>query len=152
MRKLLALIVIICTALSTFAQPGPDSSRRQQKAQKIKAIYVAYMTQELSLTETEAQKFWPVCNEYEKELKATHKGNMDEIAKEEAILNIRKKYQERYIKILGKDRTNSFFRKDAEFKKRMVDRMKEMRGKGGMGGRQKGEGRGKKERRGGPEE
>ena len=143
MRKLLALILCTCISLCSFAQRGPDSTR-QGKGQKIKAIYVAYMTQELTLTETDAQKFWPVCNEYEKELRATHKNNMDEISKEEAILNIRKKYQERYIKILGKDRTNSFFRKDAEFKKRMVDRIKEMHGKGGMGGRQKGEGRGRK--------
>jgi hypothetical protein len=148
MRKLLSLILFVSTVLSSLAQPGQDSARKG-KAQKIKAIYVAYMTQELSLTETDAQKFWPVCNEYEKELRATHKGNMDEISKEEAILNVRKKYQERYIKILGKDRTNAFFRKDAEFKKRMVDRIKEMRGRGDKGERQKGEGRGKKERRGG---
>ena len=148
MRKLLALILVVCTSLCSLAQTGPDSTRKG-KLQKVKAIYVAYMTQELSLTETEAQKFWPVCNEYEKELRATHKGNLDEISKEEAILNIRKKYQERYIKILGKDRTNTFFRKDAEFKKRMVDRIKEMRGKGG---RQKGEGRGKKEHREGFED
>ncbi len=142
MRNMFLTIFFIGLGLVSYAQR--TDSTKKDRSQKIKAIYVAYMSQELNLTEDEAQKFWPICNEYEKELKATHKGNMDELSKEEALLGIRKKYQDKFVKILGKDRANSFYRKDAEFKRRLIDRVKEMRGKQGRGGKQNGMGRGNK--------
>jgi Spy/CpxP family protein refolding chaperone len=36
-----------------------------EKREKIKALKVAYLTSELSLTATEAEKFWPIYNEFE---------------------------------------------------------------------------------------
>jgi hypothetical protein len=141
MKKFIGFILLFFSlGLSVFAQTDSDSSRHG-RGKKIKAIYVAYMTDELNLSETEAQRFWPVCKEYEAELKNTHRAEMDELTREEKILSVRKKYQEKFIKILGKERTNSFYRKDAEFKKKLVDRVKEMRkGKGegkGQGGRRR---------------
>jgi hypothetical protein len=148
MKKFLGFFLLFFSlSFYAFAQTESDTSRQGGRAKKIKAIYVAYMTDELSLSETEAQKFWPVCKEYESELKNAHKTNMDELAREEKILNIRKQYQEKFIRVLGKERTNTFYRKDAEFKKKLVDRVKEMRK-----GRGDGRGQGGRRRQGGGEE
>lgn len=37
----------------------------KEKREKIKALKVAYITEELSLTTNEAQKFWPIYNTYD---------------------------------------------------------------------------------------
>lgn len=46
---------------SLFAQP-------HNKREKLKAYKTAYITQQLDLTPSEAEKFWPVYNAYEKKV------------------------------------------------------------------------------------
>lgn len=60
MKNIAILFCVILTSWSTFSQ---DSNKRE----KIKALKVAFITERLELTETEAQKFWPVYNAYETE-------------------------------------------------------------------------------------
>lgn len=60
MKKVIFLILICMTSWSTFSQ-------NSDKREKIKALKVAFITDRLSLTEIEAQKFWPVYNAYETE-------------------------------------------------------------------------------------
>ena len=43
------------------------------------------------------------------------------------MLNVKKKYQGNFIKILGSERSNNFYRQDAEFRKKLVERLKQMR-------------------------
>lgn len=61
MKKTITTIFFICLTLSAFSQ---GKERREQ----IKALKVAHITEALSLTETEAQKFWPIYNAHEKEM------------------------------------------------------------------------------------
>lgn len=54
-KLILALMLLI--SFSFYAQ-GP-------KKEKVKALKVAYLTNQLSLTATEAEKFWPIYNAYD---------------------------------------------------------------------------------------
>lgn len=119
MKHFIFSILILC-GFAAQAQPGGN------RGDKIEALYVAYITRELSLTEDDAKKFWPVHGQYDGEMK-TLKGEDNEIERQQAVLNIKKKYQDRFIKILGAERTNNFFIKDGEFRKKLVDRLKNMR-------------------------
>jgi hypothetical protein len=114
------LYLFLLTGFAAQAQPGGAN-----REEKIYALYVAYMTRELNLTEDDAQKFWPVHAQYDNEIRAIKIEN--EIDRQQAILNIKKKYQDRFIKILGADRTNNFFVKDGEFRKKLIERLKNMR-------------------------
>jgi sulfite reductase alpha subunit-like flavoprotein len=140
MKNILLYIVFFFSALSGIAQAPDDLGQQNGKRQeKIKALYVAYITQQLSLTPDEAQKFWPIHGQYDAELRAVNMGNTNELDKQQAALNVKKKYQANFIKILGADRTNDFYRKDAEFRKRMIEKLKQLRQKqnerqGGNGG------------------
>lgn len=58
--KKIFLLLIITFCVSSFAQ---DNNRRE----RIKALKIAFITERLQLTETEAQKFWPVYNTFETE-------------------------------------------------------------------------------------
>jgi hypothetical protein len=85
---------------------------------KIQAIFVAYATKELNLTPDEAQKFWPVYNQYFEELKKVRQENQsDELAFEEKALNIRKKYKTDFKKVLNDDaRVNKVYVLEKNFK------------------------------------
>ena len=120
--KYFIVYFLLSLGFATQAQP-PNANNREQK---IEALYIAYMTRELSLTEDEAQKFWPVHAQFDGEIRAL-KMESAELERQQAILNIKKKYQDRFTKILGATRTNDFFVKDGEFRKKLIERLKKMR-------------------------
>ena len=64
-------ILLFLFAINTFAQP-----RLKEKKEQIKALKVAYITEELQLTSEEAIKFWPVFNAYEDKQKELRQEKM----------------------------------------------------------------------------
>ena len=71
---------------------------------KIEGIKETYMNKELNLTPEEAQKFWPVYNNYFKEIRQARKSYPnDEVAFEEKVVEIRKKYKDNFKNILDSD-------------------------------------------------
>ena len=119
MKKFI-LSLIIFAGFAAQAQPAND------RQEKVEALYVAYMTRELNLTGEDAQKFWPVHAQFDNEIRAL-KMESSELDRQQAVLNIKKKYQDRFTRILGATRTNDFFVKDGEFRKKLVERLKKMR-------------------------
>jgi hypothetical protein len=126
MKKFLLITTILMGSLFAAKaqddQPG-DEAKRQEK---IKALYVAYITQELNLNADEAQKFWPLHAQFETDIKAV-KPEMPELEKQQTVLNIKKKYQENFNRILGPKRCERFFRMDGEFKRKLLDRIRKQR-------------------------
>lgn len=127
MKKLLFLFCLIAST-TTYSQPQDKSQRKE----KIEALYVAFITRELKITPAEAQKFWPEHSSYDTELKAINTGEKNELTRQQEALNVKKKYESKFSAILGQERTNDFFRKDAEFRKRLLDRVVEGREGGGQ--------------------
>ncbi len=127
MKKfILGLLITISCSTAVIAQQQRPPLSPGEKEQKIEALYVAYMTRELNLTEEEAQKFWPVHAQFDKEVRDVRM-ETSELERQQQVLNIKKKYQERFVKILGANRTNEFFIKDGEFRKKLLERLKKMR-------------------------
>ena len=63
MKKILILGFALLITVSAFAQ----NNRRPIDREKIKAAKIAFLTSRLDLTSGQAEKFWPVFNEYEEE-------------------------------------------------------------------------------------
>ncbi|HEY1039698.1 MAG TPA: hypothetical protein VGF30_09855 [Bacteroidia bacterium] len=74
MKAIITSIILLLSIGTAMAQrpgsapgtgkgPGPKKEARKEK---VEALRVAYITKELDLTESEAQVFWPVYNEYQK--------------------------------------------------------------------------------------
>lgn len=123
MKKYLLILTILLVSISVaFAQEGDDLTKQE----KIQALYVAYVTQQLQFTPEEAQKFWPVHAQFASELK-TVKTDLPELEKQQAYLNIKKKYQENFNRIIGVNRCERFFRMDGEFKRKLMDRVQKQR-------------------------
>jgi len=98
---------------------------QNNRAQKMQALYIAYITRELQLNETEAQRFWPLHNQFDIELKSIAVRNLPELEKEEASLKVKKDYKDRFSKIIGDSRTDDFYRKDAEFRRKLVEKLRD---------------------------
>lgn len=67
MRTLIT-ILFLTLSLHSFSQ---DDDRHE----RIKALKVAYLTEQLELTSREAQKFWPIYNEFEEKEQKLRKEN-----------------------------------------------------------------------------
>ncbi|MCL7754212.1 sensor of ECF-type sigma factor [Polaribacter sp. Z022] len=97
MKKIITLITITLFCICTVNAQGKKSR------EKIKALKIAYLTEQLNLTSTEAEKFWPIYNAYSEkqhklrniirtEIKNTVKENGD-------INSVSEKTAERIIKL-----------------------------------------------------
>jgi len=62
MKKSIITLFILFLSVASFSQ-----NDRQEKEDKIKALKIAYLTENLDLSTTEAQKFWPIYNTYEEQ-------------------------------------------------------------------------------------
>lgn len=131
MKKIFAISLMIFSFASLMAQPGPDKDKKREGKQKIKALYTAYITQELNLSQDESAKFWAIHNEFNAEMKEANRKETNELDREEATLTIKRKYSKRFASVIGPDRTNQFFKKDGEFRRQLTDKIKEK--KGGQG-------------------
>jgi len=123
MKKFILIATILMSSLfaakAQDGQPGDEN----QKQEKIQALYVAYITQQLALTPDEAQKFWPVHTQFTNELKSV-KPDMPELEKQQALLNVKKKYQENFNRVLGVKRCERFFRMDGDFRRKLLERIR----------------------------
>ncbi len=126
MKSLLLILAIFFTGHTAVMAQTEEPADEGKKQEKLQALYVAYITQELKLTSDEAQKFWPVHAEFDKEIKSVNAA-LPELDKQQAVLNIKKRYQDKFTKIIDAGRTENFFRKDTEFRRKLVERLRKMR-------------------------
>jgi len=121
MKKYLLIVTLFCSSFSMAIAQENQAGEDLSKQEKIKSLYVAYVTQQLQLTPDEAQRFWPVHTQFEKELKGV-KRDISELDRQQAALDIKKRYQANFSKILGNNRCERFFRMDGEFKRKLMER------------------------------
>jgi hypothetical protein len=116
MKNLLTILFLICT-LSVFSQN--DNSNQDGDASRIEALKIAYLTKKLDLSPGEAQKFWPIYNNYASELKQARQDHRrsqnSELDSEEKVLSIRKKYNAEFSRVLSPDKVNNLFRSEKDF-------------------------------------
>jgi hypothetical protein len=92
---------------------------RAQNGNRLEALKIAYITNKLNLSPEEAQKFWPLYNQYSLELKLTRLKAMNnkssELELDESLLNIRKKYSGQFSQVLPQAKVDTFFKSEKEF-------------------------------------
>jgi len=87
--RTLTIFIILLFHLAVFSQ--------ENKHEKLKAFKTAYLTEQLALSKSEAEKFWPIYNTYEEKVRSVkvqsyktvkndiyNKGGFDSISDKEA--------------------------------------------------------------------
>ena len=121
-KYLLILLFTISGSFSILKAQVPDEETR---AEKIQSLKIAFITQKLQLTPDEAQKFWPVYNQYDKEVHSIESDNdpNNPLDKDQKLLDTRKKYLSSFQKILGQDKTNRLFNAEKDFRGLLIRRL-----------------------------
>jgi hypothetical protein len=115
MKKYLLILIAACAcSWQTMAQqPDPKDGSR------LEALKIAFLTKKLNLSTEEAQRFWPIYNQYAQEIKKIRQEQIGkgvpELDAEDRILNIRKRYNGEFSKALSNEKANAFFRSEKEF-------------------------------------
>ena len=120
MKKALLYISFILAGFSSFAQPGEDI-QNPKKREKFEALYRAYVTQQLQLTPSEAEKFWPQHEQFQQEMQAVNQSNLSDLDKEQRRLDIKKKYQPVLGRIIGNERGNRFYGMHDQFRNKLLE-------------------------------
>ncbi len=121
-------ILLLTFFISSFSFVKAQDNNRQARSEKIQALKIAFITQKLELSTEEAQKFWPVYNRYETDIRQVimdNKGSEDAIDKEDKILNVKKRYKTEFIKAIGQTKTNTLFNAEREFRGVLMRHLKE---------------------------
>lgn len=132
----------ICLGLS-FNSSAQERNKERIR-EKVKLEKVAYITQELNLTEDEAQKFWPIYNAYKEESGATRasmdirpKRDMTDKEAEDMLqamleskskeIDIQKKYIGKMKSAIPVRKIAMLFKVEREFREKLVSNVKERR-------------------------
>ncbi|HEY4155775.1 MAG TPA: hypothetical protein VGM24_10120 [Puia sp.] len=90
-----------------------------QNGNRLEALKIAYITKKMDLSPEEAQRFWPIYNQYAAELKQARqealRNNQTEIDLDETQLRIRKKYNSQFSQVISPQKVNIFFKSEKEF-------------------------------------
>lgn len=145
------LSVLLLFPLAIFAQ-----DKQQDRKDKVETMHIAYLTQKLDLTTDEAEKFWPVYNQYKADMDQLRKQRMDNveavkkaggidnmsdedvkklIAAETDIetrqLELRKQYVAKFQQVIPIRKVAKFFVAEDGFKRYLLNQLSKRRERGG---------------------
>jgi hypothetical protein len=143
MKKILFLFSFIVTVFVTHAQEQPMNGQNRpamrnrqgmempprpmtkEQRERLELFSIQFITKKLDLTPAEAEKFWPLYNEQkEASRNLMQTAKEDEIAFQEAMLVIRKKFKKDLMPILKtEERVNLALKVDRDLLNRMRNEM-----------------------------
>lgn len=122
MNKLILTLLIGLTGFVPLHKIHAQANRGE--AQDIETLKIAFISKQLDLTPDEAQRFWPVYNQYSRELKQMRQQfnaspEKDELRWQEDQLNIRKKYRPEFLKCIPQQKFDKMLRLDGAWKEKL---------------------------------
>ena len=134
MKKIFCLLSFIMTFFVAQAQDRPMNRQNMQppprpmnkvQRERLESFRIQFITKKLDLTPAEAEKFWPLYNEQkEASRNLMQTAKEDEIAFQEAMLVIRKKFKKDLMPILKtEERVNLALKVDRDLLNRMRNEM-----------------------------
>ena len=148
-QMLTVVIIIFSASVCSGQSAGNNQDSRQEKKERILAQKVAFITQELQLTPEEAQKFWPLYNEfsarkeeYAKARKSTERSAKQtgtaqlsdqqaedlinaELLFEQQVLDLKKEYKEKYKAVIGIQKTVKLYQAEKDFNTYLLKQLKD---------------------------
>jgi hypothetical protein len=119
---------LLLMSVAGLAQDGADKPQ-PNKGEIIEKIIIAHITKELNLSVDEAQKFWPVFNNYRTEFRTAVQNHKDDpIKRDEEVLVIKKKYKPEFQRVLNSEkRANKVFTVFEDALRRIMEKQRQRR-------------------------
>ncbi len=147
---LVLISIIMISSLPLLGQEKVITERkrgnREEQMAKMKSMKIAFITENMELTTSEAEKFWPVYNEYEQKREAVTKELMERFKKteeapkvmsdeeadlairthfnqEQALLDLKMEYYEKYLEVLPASRIQKLYEVENNFRRHLMGRL-----------------------------
>lgn len=146
--RLIALALLLPVTIAVAQEES-----RAERFERIEAEKIAFITKELNLTPSEAQKFFPIYNQYHREIYTLKQerhsskrlsgtlqlennkipGNnfrrteKDVLAFDAKELEVKKNYRKRFADVVGQARASRFFQAEEEFRNYLLRELQQRR-------------------------
>src|SRR6478609_9732464 len=150
MKKIILLSLFAASWICIYAQdpPQPEAMVDPVVQEKIKNLQIAYISDKLGLTPDQAQKFWPVYNEFSgkrnelrKELMVARRevrtGNADQKKQEELLklglsikqreLNLENEYSGRLLQVITAQQILNLRKSERDFQQMIINQLQQRR-------------------------
>jgi hypothetical protein len=147
MRTTLSILLLIISITTVSAQPK-GGRKANGVREKIKAQRVAFITERLALTSDEAQRFWPVYNEFTDQFegikklqkdnrmlandklavmsdKEIEKSLSDELLHQQQMVDLQRKYQQELAKVIPVKKIAMLYKAERDFKLQLLKKMRD---------------------------
>jgi len=152
MKKTIISIVVLCFAIGAYAQEPVQSKHQKEtgRYEQVQSAKIAFFTTALELTPQEAEKFWPIYNNFWKEREIAHRkiqGSLKVIDKLldggtltsdgelkrmlEAYVSgfasegvIQRKYFEEFSKVLSTEQVAKLYMAEEDFRIKMIHQLR----------------------------
>lgn len=145
-NSLSILLLLLC--FSASAQPGKGRPKRDGIRDRIKAQRVAFITERLALSSEEAQRFWPVYNEFTEQFesikrkqkdnrastndklaimtdKEVEKSLSDELLHQQQMVDLQRQYQQELLKVISVKKIAMLYKAEHDFKLELLKKMRD---------------------------
>ena len=147
MKRYTLFFFFSCLLMLCGTAANAQDSRTQERTENVDAAKTAFLTDKMGLTSEQAQKFWPLYNEYEQKRRTLIKGyrsgyrqDVDALSEQEAKaridnmfltkekeLELEREYANKYLKIISNKQLIKLYRGERDFTKMLLKRLDEKR-------------------------
>lgn len=140
------LMLSLLATLPAVAQSGAGS--HQSRMSQLENAKIAYITEKISLTQDQAQRFWPVYNEFtakrrdlNRRMRETRTKDSDALSEaqikdrltqaftlRQQEVNLEKEYFDKFQKVLGIRQVSKLYQAERQFTKEVIKRVTDHRG------------------------
>ena len=126
-NSMVFLIVLMAGAGVNTANAQQQNQNYQSDKDKIEALRIAFISQQLNLTPAEAQQFWPVYNAYRNESMSLQKSYVppltadQQLEMEQRKLDLKKKYKVQFEMALGTAKLNELYNLERKFQEKLKE-------------------------------
>lgn len=139
---------IFIALMMSFLLPQSETlAQGGRRMERVHALKVAYITDHINLTSEQAEKFWPIYDDFEAELRkirfdfrAKYKAQPqqqspeearnfidDNLDYQEAILDLKKRYKTQFLKVISPQQLSNLLMAEREFKKMLLQQLQDRR-------------------------
>jgi len=146
MKRIALLLFFSCVLLLGTTAVAQDN-RTQERTENVEAAKIAFLTDKMELTSEQAQKFWPLYNEYESKRRTLIRGyrsgyrqDVDALSEQEAKaridtmfltkekeLELEREYATKYLRVISNKQLIKLYRGERDFTKMLLKRLDEKR-------------------------
>ena len=141
-RFVAMLVILNMVIANTYAGSQQQNPNNQSAKDRIEALRIAFISQQLNLSPAEAEKFWPVYNAYRNDVDALQKNYAGQTSADQQLdleqkkLDLKKKYKPQFEAALGTEKLNQLYNLEHKFQEKLKEIREQRQQQRAAGGRQ----------------